>query len=217
MPLVPISSNTQAQMKADIAAEIGRPDLTAQIASKITEAIEFYQATRFWFSETRDITFNTVAGQEFYTSSDNAAIPTLVAFDYIILYIGAIPWPIARRTDVEIEVLNQNGFVRGQPWNWSYYNEQVRLGPIPDTVYQIRIAAHQNVAPPTSDAQTGNPWMTNAELLIRRRAKHLLFKDVIRNKQEADSMAEGVEEALGMLVGKTNRLLGRGTFAPMEF
>lgn len=217
MPTVPISSNTQAQMKLDIADEIARPDLTSQIASKIAEAIDFYQAERFWWSESRDITFNTVAGQEFYTATDNAAIPLLSAFDYVILYIGSIPWPIARRTDTEIEVLNQNGLMRGQPWNWSYYNEQLRLGPVPDTVYSMRIAAHQSVAAPASDSVTGNPWMTNAELLIRSRAKHLLYKHVIRNSEYAQTMAEAAEEAFAMLKGKTNRLTGRGLMAPMEF
>ena len=217
MPLVPISTNTLGQMKADIAAEIARPDLTSTIAAAIATAIEFYQPERFWFSETRDITFNTVAGQEFYTGADNAAIPTLEAFDYVILYIGSIPWPIARRTDVEIEVLNQNGLMRGQPWNWSYFNEQLRLGPVPDTTYQLRIAAHQNIAPPPDDTTPGNPWMTNAELLIRSRAKYQLFLHNIRNLEMAQAMGAAVTEALEALKGRTNRLLGRGYMAPMEF
>lgn len=217
MPTEDITQNTRAQMKLDIAAELGRPDLTTAIASKIAEAIDFYQAERFWWSESRDITFSTVAAQEFYTVADNPAIPTLEAFDYVILYIGSIPWPIARRTDVEIEVLNQNGLMRGQPWNWSYYNQQLRLGPVPDTVYQMRIACHQKVAPPTSDAQLGNPWMTNAEKLIRSRAKYELFLHNIRNLEMATAMASAVTEAYEMLKGKTNRLTGRGYMAPMEF
>jgi len=221
MPTVPITNNTLGQMKADVAFQLGnRGDLSASsaaVASAIAEAIDFYQAERFWWSESRDIILNTVQGQEFYTAADNPAIPTLSAFDYVILYIGAIPWPIARRTDVEIEVLNQNGLMRGQPWNWSYYNEQLRLGPVPDTVYQMRIAAHQSVAPPASDSATGNPWMTNAEKLIRCRAKYEIFLHVIRNDEQAEAMAAAVTEAYEMLKGKTNRLLGRGYMAPMEF
>jgi hypothetical protein len=217
MPLVPITGNTLGQMKLDVADELARPDLTTQIASKIAEAIDFYQAERFWWSESRDITFSTVAGQEFYGVADNPAIPTLSAFDYVILYIGSIPWPIARRTDVEIEVLNQNGLMKGQPWNWAYYNEQLRLGPVPDTIYPMRIAAHQNVAPPANDTAAGNPWMTNAETLIRSRAKYLIYLHVIRNMELAEAMAAAVTESFDMLKGKTNRLVGRGIIAPMEF
>lgn len=217
MPLIPISSNTLAQMKLDVADEIARADLTNQIASKIYEAIDHYQAQRFWWSESRDITFNTVAGQEFYGTADNVAIPTLSSFDYVILYLGQVPWPLTRRTDVQMEVLNQNGLVRGQPFNFSYYNEQLRLGPVPDAAYSIRIAAHQSVAPPATDAEIGNPWMTNAEKLIRSRAKYELYLHVIRNMEMAQAMASAVTEAHEMLKGKTNRLTGTGIVAPMAF
>jgi hypothetical protein len=216
MPTVPITSNTLGQMKTDIADEIGRSDLTTQIASKIAEAIDFYQAERFWFSESRDITFNTTATKEFYAEADVPGISTLSFIDYVILYIGSIPWPIARRTDTEIEVLNQNGKMTGQPWNYSYYNEQLRLGPVPDTVYSMRIAAHKSVAPPASDSEVNNPWMTNAETLIRSRAKYLIWLHVIRNFEEAEAMGAAVTEAFDMLKGKTNRLVGRGIMAPME-
>lgn len=210
--------NTLGYLKDKIVDELGRPDLTSQIVDKITEAIAAYQSERFFFSESRDITFPTVAGQEFYGAADNAAIPTLQGFDYIILYIGSIPWPIARRTDVEIEVLNQNGLVRGQPWNWAYYNQQIRLGPVPDTAYQMRIAAHQTVAAPTGDDVLGNPWMSgNAERLIRSRVKYEMFLHKIRNMQMAQSMAAAVTEAFDTLKGQTNRLVGRGIMAPMEF
>lgn len=209
---------TLGYMKDKIADEIARPDLASQILDKITEAVEAYEPERFFFSETRDITFNTVAGQEFYTASDNAAIPTLQAFDYVILYIGNIPWPISRRTDVEIEVLNQNGLMRGQPWNWSYFNQQLRLGPVPDTIYPMRIAAQQTVPMPGTDDVTGNPWVTKiAERLIRCRAKYELYLHVIRNTEMAENMATAVTEALDSLKGQTNRLVGRGITAPMEF
>lgn len=222
MPTVPISSNTLGQMKADISNELARgTTLDSVIPSRIMEAIDFHQAERFWFSETRDITFNTSQAQEFYgETTAPVAVPgmsTLLYFDYVVLYIGSIPWTIARRTDTEIEILNQNGKVQGQPWNWSYYNEQLRLGPIPDTVYQMRLAVHQYIAPPANDTVTGNPWMTNAEKLIRCYAKFLLFTHNIRNVEMATAMKAEAEEALSMLKGRTNRLLGRGLMAPMEF
>lgn len=213
---------TLGYLKDKIADEIARSDLTSQIADKISEAIEAYQPERFFFSETRDIIFNTSVGQEFYGDSTSpiavAGMSTLQAFDYIILYIGSIPWPIARRTDTEIEVLNQNGLMRGQPWNWSYFNEQLRLGPVPDTTYQMRIAAHQRVALPTSDDQAGNQWMTqNAERLIRCRAKSELFRHVVKDKEQADDMFAAAMEAFDALKGQTNRLVGRGIMAAMEF
>lgn len=218
MTLSTFPQGTLGYMKAKIADELARPDLTDQIADKINEAISSYQNERFFFSESRDITFSTVAGQEFYGVADNPNIPILQAFDYVILYIGSIPWPIARRTDVEIEVLNQNGLMRGQPWNWSYYNQQLRLGPVPDTVYPMRIAAHRFVAPPLNDGDVGNPWMIGtAEIMIRSRAKYEIFLHKIRNMEMAEAMAAAVTEAYSSLKGQTNRLTGRAIMAPMEF
>lgn len=209
---------TLGYLKDKIADELARPDLTDQIADKINEAIVAYQAERFLFSESRDITFSTGIGKEFYGAADNAAIPSLQAFDYILLYLGDIPWPISRRTDTEMEVLNQNGLMRGQPWNWSYFNQQIRLGPVPDAVYTMRVAAHQNVAAPTGADTTGNPWMSdNAERLIRARAKYEIYLHVIRDVEMAQAMAAGVTEAFDTLKGQTNRLVGRGLMQPMEF
>lgn len=204
-------------MKDQIADELARGDLTSQIAVAITNAITFYQPERFRFNESRDLTFNTASGQEFYGTADNADIPTLQAFDYIILYIGSIPWPLHRRTDVEIEVLNQNGLMRGQPWNFSYFNNQIRLGPVPDTTYSMRIAAHKKMAGPTLDTDTANVWMSDGERLIRCRAKYDLSMNVTKDVEEAQRMAPLIKEAFEMLKGQANRLLGQGRVAPMEF
>ncbi len=222
MPTVPISANTLGQMKTDISTELARGDtLDSIIPSKIAEAIEYWQPERFWFSESRDFMFSTAQGQEFYgeTTAPIAAtgMSTLQFIDYVVLYIGSVPWIIARRTDKDIEILNQNGLVQGQPWNWSYYNEQFRLGPIPDTAYPIRIAAHRYIDPPASDDETGNPWMTNAEKLIRCYAKFLIFAHNIRNTEQATAMMAETEDALSRLKARTNKLLGQGLVQPMEF
>lgn len=215
-------------MKADIADQLARPDLTSQIAAAITTAIDIYQSERFEFSESRSLLFTTAQAQEFYgPTTSPVAVPnvdTIMGFDYVVLYLGgtgggtgAIPWLMNRVTHKEIELLNQNGLVQGQPYNWDYYNLQLRLGPIPDTAYTIRIAAHNAVAPPPDDVTAGNPWMVQAERLIRSRAKYELLLHVIRDFEEAEIMASAVRDAYEVLKGRTNRKLGRGEVIPMEF
>lgn len=236
MPLIPISGNTQAQMKLDIADELARPDLLvpnpdipgqniAPVASAIATAIDAYQQERFFWSESRANVFQTVGGQEFYNDSQAGfALSTLMGFDYVVLYLGgtglgtgAIPWLMNRATEKELELLNQNGLVQGQPYNYGYFNQQLRLGPIPDTVYTIRVVAHMYTPPPANDAATNNPWMTYAERLIRSRAKYELLLHVIRNPEEAEVVATAVTESFEMLKGRTNRLVGQSIFLPMEF
>lgn len=210
--------STLAIMKARIADEIGdRSDLDSQIAYAINDAIAFYQNERFVFDESRDVTFSTVAGQEFYGSADNAAIPNMHKIDYVILYLGSIPWVMHRRQPADIEILNQNGLVSGQPWSWAWWNKQIRLGPIPDAVYSIRVAGDIKYAAPASDSEADNPWMTEAEKLIRTRAKYELALNVLSDTEMAQTCAAQVTEAYDNLKARTNRITGTGIFRPMEF
>lgn len=217
MAEIPLSSATLGDMKARVADELARSDLTTQIANAINDAIDFYQNERFIFNESRDITFSTVSGQEFYSTAANANIPTLKSFDYVILYLGNIPWNLRRRAPLDIEILNQNGLMRGQPWNYAYYNKQLRLGPVPDTAYSMRIAGRITYAAPATDTEANNPWMVDAEKLIRCRAKMELHRHVTRNMKEMQSMKIAADEAFDQLKGLTNRMTGTGNISPMIF
>jgi hypothetical protein len=210
-------ANDLAQMKQRILDEIDRGDLASQTSLAINDAISFYQNERFIFSESRDITFSTVAAQEFYGAAANAAIPTMWSFDYLILYLGSIPWPVKRRTPEEVEILNNNGLVMGQPYNYAWYNKQIRLGPVPDAVYSMRIAGRITVAAPASDVEVGNPWMIDAEKMIRCRAKYELFLNVIKDTDQAQVMAAQIQEAYDQLKGAANRLTGTGEISPTQF
>jgi hypothetical protein len=213
----PNAGYTLANMQSRIADELARTDLTSQIALCINDAIDFYQSIRFDFNESRDLTFTTNVGQEFYTGADLADIPTLIYIDYVILYLGSIPWPLHRRAPIDIERLNQNGLMKGQPWNYCYYNQQLRLGPVPDNNYSMRIAANITYPAPSSTTQTGNFWMTEAEKLIRARAKWGIHTHYTRNATEAAKMKEAELEALAQLKGRSNRLTGTGIIQPMVF
>jgi hypothetical protein len=210
-------ASSLSTMQARIADELARSDLSSQITNAINDAIAFYQNERFAFNESRDITFNTVAGQEFYGAADNAAIPTMFSFDYLILYLGSIPWPVKRRTPFEVEVLNNNGLVTGQPYNYAWYNKQIRLGPVPSDVFNMRVAGRITYAAPTSPTDTTNPWMNDAEKLIRSRAKYELALNVLRDTELAEIQAAQTQEAYSQLKGLANRLTGTGEIAPTLF
>lgn len=210
-------ANDLAQMSARIADELARSDLTNQIAFAINDAILFYNNERFAFNESRDITFVTAPAQEFYGVADNPAIPTMQSFDYIILYLGGIPWPVKRRTPEEVELLNNNGLVSGQPYNFAWYNKQIRLGPVPDSVFNMRIAGRINFAAPASPSEQNNPWMTDVEKLIRARAKYEIALNVIEDDDLAQRMAAQVSEAFDQFKGAANRLTGTGMIQPTQF
>lgn len=209
-------------MKDRIADELARSDLSTQSAQCISDAIAIYQPHRFRFSESRDVcNFNTVIGQEFYTSADNPNIATLFRFDYITITIGVSNFRVTRREPEDIELLSQSGTQRGQPQEYCYYNEMLRFYPVPSAVYPMLVAGHFSIDPPTSDSQTGNRWMTTAERLIRCRAKYELS---INYSIDFPNLAQimhpdtgATSDAYDELKAQTNKLTGTGRFVPTQF
>lgn len=211
--------STLAVMKARIADELGRSDLTSQIAYAISDAIEAYQDERFHFNETRAITFSTVAEQEFYDSDDAAALATVNAFDYVVLYISGMPYPLRNELPDEIELLAQSGTGTGQPHSYCWYGDQLRLYPIPTDVWTVRVGASIKAAAPANDGETGNPWMTHAARLIRSRAKLELATHVLLDNDLGQNMSAATQEAFDQLKSKTNQLtqIDKGRVVPMHF
>src|SRR3954469_12580069 len=110
-------------MKARIASEIARSDLTAQIADAINTAISQYQVERFRFSDTdpaAPATFNTVAGRFVYDAADSPAIASMQQINYLAAQIGGMLQRLTYDTPENVRVYNQFGTMRGQPMWWSY-------------------------------------------------------------------------------------------------
>jgi hypothetical protein len=208
---------TQGYMKDKIADQIARSDLTTQIAESISDAIAFYQPHRFIFSEARDLSLNTVVGQEFYTAADDPNIATLYAFDYITVTIGVAKFDVRRATPEAIELLTQTGTQKGQPYAYSYYNYQLRFYPVPSDVLPLTIAAHMKINAPASDNEASNPWMTEAERLIRGRAKYEIALHYTKDMAEAERMTAFVNETYEELKARTNQLAGIGLITPTQF
>lgn len=206
-------------MKARIATELRRSNITSQIADAIATAVEAYEDRRFYFNETRAFTFVTVADQEFYSSSDDPDLGNILKFDYIKLMVGDQPYTLKPATPEHIENLSQNGTSTGQPLAYCWYGEQLRLYPIPSIVYTVRIGAKKKVAAPATDGEADNPWMVKAERLIRSRAKWELATHVLRDPKLAGDMETAILEALSQLKGRTNDLTQQGEWAvtPTQF
>lgn len=192
--------STFGVMQDRIADELNRTDLTTQIQYAIKTAIKVYDKQRFWFNESRSFTFSTVAAQEFYTSSDNSDIPNLLAIDTVQIAITSTDKYLLQRVPYEqIEAISSNGTVdQGQPTWFAYYNKQIRLYPIPDAAYTIRVSGHWALTDLSLTTDTNN-WMTDGEILIRSRAKRELYTHVIRDLDGAAAMAQAENAELSAL------------------
>ena len=214
-------------MRDRIANELGRDDLTTQIAAAITDSINAYQSDRFRFSESRDTTWNTVANQDIYTSAASAAISSHYYIDYLIIYVGDVPSYLTRRAPIEIEMLQQLNIQAGTPEEYCFYNNAIMLYPTPGAVYTMRMGAHLLIAAPASDSEANNKWMTDAERLIRARAKYQLAAHYTLDEDQIAMMsphppAQGGQAgqaylAWGELKGLGNKVTATGRIRSMSF
>lgn len=206
---------TLADMKARIALELRRDDLTAQISNAISTAINEYRDERFDFAERRDVLFNTVVDQDVYTAADIPKLADLLKFDYVTVKVGACQRKVPFYRPIDGADTGYDDY-RGEPVGFLWYAKTFRLVPKPSDIWQIRIAGLFQVAPPAADNEAGNPWMNEAEALIRSRAKFELALHVLRDRTLADDMMAAANAALSVMRIATNRRTATGAIRPME-
>lgn len=199
---------TYANLQADIADDLD--DTTGEYANQIKKAIlgaiRYCERNSYYFNETRDITFPTVNGREWYTAADNSNIPTLV-------HIAGV-WSedtagarsiITESTPQELELLSDNAASRGEPYAYVYFGQRIRLYPVPnDAVYTIRLqVGPYRLAPLVNDTDE-NAWLNEAYDMIKARAKYLIYKNTIKDAALA-------AEALNDYTDQENALKGETT------
>lgn len=209
-------ANDLGTMWARIADEIRRTDLTTNIATEVQDAIKFYEAERFWFSESRTNTFSTVLAQEFYGSSDLAIMPNIIKIDQAVITISGNRYPLNRRDWDYMEHVAMNPSTNGQPQDWCYYAEQIRLYPIPDAVYSIRLSGVFQLGTLSTSADT-NAWMVEGEQLIRNMAKRNLHANRTHNPEQKAEAEEQTSLALANLRAKNALHLSSGRQRPTSF
>lgn len=194
---------TYLVMQQRIADELARTDLTTQIPKAIQTAIKHYERQRFYFNQKTTGSFATVADQEYYTSSDLADIPNFIQIDSMYFTMSGTRLTILPAAFERIEE-SQSGAVTGQPEYFAYYAQKIRLYPIPSDAWTVTVAYHYRLTALSADADT-NAWVTDAEELIRQKAKRTLALDVIRDRDLAESAAILEKEAYDGLRSETRR------------
>lgn len=179
----------------------------AEIKSAILSAVDHYTRMPFYFLQSRALTFSTVAAQDYYTSADLADIPNIAHIDALTITVNSITQRLQRRSFDYIDDMNSTTTTQGRPTDYCYYAKQIRLAPYPDAVYSIRIAGDIRLAELSADADT-NVWMTDAERLIRFRASHDLWANVLADETRALVAKRNEMEAYSALVAEGTQ---RGT------
>lgn len=200
---------TRAAMKVRIANEINRGDLAPEIDAAIGDAIDYWSGERYFFNETRDTTFQTVAAQDSYGINEFNDILNVIKIDYVHCIVSGQIFKVYQRRPETIELSIQNsGLSIGIPAEYSFYNQALRLYPVPGDVYDIRVAYQRAMPQPATDTETGNVWMTGAERLIRSQAKAELYSHVsdIADANEAQKYAALAQNYADVIKSKTTKM-----------
>ena len=180
----------------------------------MSSAIAAYQVEPWAFTESRTTTFDTVDGTEFYSGS----LSDLIKIDYVKIIIGNTPYNLEAGDPSQIESWSQSAGIEGEPTTYVWYGEQMRLYPVPNSVWVVRVAGTFKVAEPDDDDEADNAWMTKAERLIRSRAKWELAMHVLHDEELAARMSAAVEEAHRDLKTQLMRkVMPSGRYSTMPF
>lgn len=212
---------TLADLSSAIAEDID--DTTGEYGAQITTAIQaaqrYCERTTYYFNETRDVTFATVSGQEWYGAAANANIPTLIRLEAVFSEDAAgQSVRLRRETPGELELLSDNSATTGEPYLWTYFNQKIRLYPIPGAaVFTIRLQLGlYRLAPLVSPSDT-NAWLSEAYDLMKARSKYILYKDTIKDAALAMEALNDWRDQDEALAGETASRAGTGKILPTQF
>lgn len=185
--------STYGAMIDRIADELDENNISSQIQKAIQSAIKHYEHHRFFFNEAIR-TLSTSISQEYYSVQtifcevDSARI-TVNGSYYTLL---PQTWNYLEETSV-----SGSQYI-GAPIEYATFNQQVRLSPIPDSVYTILFSGTTHLATLSATTDT-NDWMTDGEELIRARAKYELAINYLKDYDLANMMRQLELDALSNL------------------
>lgn len=187
------AARTLGDLKARIADELARTDLTSQIALAITDAIDIAAAHRFWFSEVRGLEILLTAGQAYYTNAD---IQALVEVDNLYLWLnGNQRRNLLVAPNARLDALYNGTLPSGSPLRWSRYENELRFWPTPDQAYTVYLDGSTKGQPMQNDTDSA-VWTTYAERYVRALAKLQLYAEVIRDEDQALAQSKLAESYL---------------------
>lgn len=191
---------------------------TAQISRAITRSIEHLKKTRFAFNESRTIEITTVIGQSDYSTDDDAnALSDVIKVDGLFLTdTGNQVTPIRPITPQQMQVLLDNSAANGEPYNYCFYANALRIYPLPDAAYTLTLMAWYRLDEPSSDASS-NAWTNEAYDLVKARALYYLASNTLRDADLATMARIAETEAEEALIREMNNRYGTGYIIPTCF
>lgn len=198
---------TYGDMINRISTQLRRSNLTDDISDAIQKAVQVYSTRRFWFNDSKDLTFTTSSSLETYAP---AGISDYGGFDFMEISRSTTDrWEVKALDYQSFQEKRMGGDTFGDPLWYSIFDRTVYLWPIPASALNVVVSGRRGLTT-LSAAGDSNAWTNEAEVLIRTRATVDLYRYVIKDFQKADVMEKEEQKELSRLRATTHRLLGSG-------
>ena len=195
-------------LKARVADELNRSDLTSQIASAVTRAIDFYADERLSFNEGR-LTVTTTADSDYV---DHPA--GLRKVDYVYATVGAHKYKLVKREFDELETWHGASNSSGQPLDFANRGGQFYIFPTPNKAYTLTVTGLYDEPALSADDDT-NDWCAGIpQDLIVARAKFTIGRDILFDDEMMRNSALAEREALLRLRAEDNEMTSDNKVSP---
>lgn len=193
--------STFGALKTRVADEINRSDLTSQVESAITRAIEFYADERFEFNEGRSSVTLTADNQ--YVDQPSG----LRKIDCVYATVGGYTYDMTKREFDVLEYWHGASNTKGQPLDYAVRKGQLRIYPTPNQAYVLTVTGIYDEPALSADTDT-NDWCTGiAQDLIVARAKYTISRDITYDTEVATNSLIAEREALKRLRAESNEMV----------
>lgn len=211
-----MANPTFTDMMAQIADELNRTDLSNQASIAIVNAIAHYQGERWYWNEDRTKTFSISSSQEYYTSVDLTTMEQLLEIDSLVINTSATDrYELTERTWDWFELHSTSSSATGRPTDYVYYQQRLRLYPVPNGGAVIRVAG--TFRQTSISASCSNEWFHDAAQMIKHHAKAELYEVLLFDFPKADRMRLREFDEAARLRRETNRRIATGTITATQF
>ena len=193
---------TITELQARIKKDLNRTDLDDEILEAIQDAVDFHSVESFWFQEDR-ATNTTEDAEPLYPLPED-----YLSLQALYITINTAKYKLRQLSPLEFEALHFDETHKGEPTDFTIYDQQLKLGPTPDAEYTLTIYYSRYFSSPSSGSNDYTIGLLGQ--LIAARAKYILYADTIKDMNEAAVQSTREVRILGQLY-KRNALYASNT------